>query len=60
VPPAYLLPDEVKRFTDQSEEAAQSRLLAGVEYPSEVRAGLELGRAVAAQVIEWAKVDGSM
>jgi hypothetical protein len=29
-----------------------------VEYPSDVRAGLELGRAVAARVIERAKTDG--
>jgi membrane-associated phospholipid phosphatase len=32
---------------------------AGLHYPSDVRAGLELGRAVAARVIEWAQRDGS-
>ena len=57
---AYLFPDEAKRFTDQAEEAARWRLLTGVEYKSDVRAGLELGRAVAAQVIERARADGSM
>ena len=57
---AYLFPDEAKRFTDQAEEAARWRLLTGVEYQSDVRAGLELGRAVAAQVIERARADGSM
>jgi hypothetical protein len=40
-------------------EAGRSRLLAGVQYPSDVRAGLELGRKVAALVIECAKVDGA-
>ena len=39
--------------------AGQSRLLAGVQYPSDVAAGLEIGRAVAAQVIERASDDGS-
>jgi membrane-associated phospholipid phosphatase len=55
---AYLFPDDAKLFTDQAEEAARSRILAGVEYPSDVRAGLELGRTVAARVIERAKADG--
>src|SRR5207248_4650836 len=32
--------------------------LAGVEYPSDMAAGLELGRAVGALVIERAKGDG--
>jgi hypothetical protein len=34
-------------------------LLAGVEYPSDVAAGMTLGRAVAARVIERARADGS-
>ena len=46
-------------FAEKAEEAARSRLLAGVQYPSDVQAGLELGRAVAARVIERAKADGS-
>jgi membrane-associated phospholipid phosphatase len=56
---AYLFPDNAAAFAAQAEEAAQSRLLAGVHYPSDVEAGLELGRAVAEKVIEWAKADGS-
>ena len=56
---AYLFPDNAKVYTDQAEAAAQSRLLAGVEYPSDVAAGLALGRAVGAKVIERAKSDGS-
>lgn len=56
---AYAYPDEAKRFTDWAETAAQSRVLAGVSFPSDVKAGLKLGRAVAAKVIERAKADGS-
>lgn len=56
---AYLFPNDAKLFADKAEEAVRSRLLAGVQYPSDVTAGLELGRAVAALVIERAKTDGS-
>ena len=42
-----------------AEEAAQSRVLAGLQYPSDFAAGLELGQQVAEQVIAVAKVDGS-
>lgn len=56
---AYLFPDDAKVFADKADEATRSRLLAGVQYPSDVRAGLELGRAVAALVIERARTDGS-
>jgi membrane-associated phospholipid phosphatase len=56
---AYLFPDDAQSFEDQAQAAAQSRLLAGVSYPSDVEAGLALGRAVAAKVIERANADGS-
>jgi hypothetical protein len=32
-------------------------VLAGIVYPSDARAGLELGQAVAARVIEYLKLD---
>ena len=54
---AHLFPTETQRFTEAAEEAARSRVLAGVVYPSDTRAGLELGRAVAARVIEHLKLD---
>lgn len=47
----YLYPDEAQTFTAKAEEAGQSRLLAGVQYPSDVAAGLALGHQVAEQVI---------
>ncbi|MCX6049340.1 MAG: vanadium-dependent haloperoxidase [Chloroflexi bacterium] len=56
---AYIYPDDAKTFEAKAEEAGRSRLLAGVNYPSDVTAGLALGRAVAAKVIERAKADGS-
>lgn len=56
---AYFYPNESAHFTALSEEAARSRLLAGVDYPSDYFAGLELGRAVAERVLEYAKNDGS-
>ena len=56
---SYLFPDRAAYFTARAEEAGRSRLLAGVQYPSDVSAGLELGRKVAALVVERGKADGS-
>lgn len=56
---AYLFPDNAQTFAAKAEEAGRSRLLAGVNYPSDVQAGLALGRAVAAKVIARAQADGS-
>jgi membrane-associated phospholipid phosphatase len=55
----YLLPLEASKFQQQAEEAGWSRVLAGLQYPSDYYAGLELGRKVAEVVIAQAKVDGS-
>ena len=56
---AYLVPAEAAHFQNLAEEAGKSRLFAGVEYPSDYFAGLELGRRVAEQVIAKARADGS-
>ena len=56
---AYLFPKAAPFFAAQAHEAGRSRLLAGVQYPSDVAAGLDLGRRVAALVIERARTDGS-
>lgn len=56
---AYLFPERAETFATQAEEAARSRLVAGVAYPSDVEAGLEMGRAVAERVIARAMTDGS-
>lgn len=56
---AYLVPGEAAYFNSLAEEAGKSRLYAGVEYPSDYAAGMELGRRVAEQVIAKARLDGS-
>jgi membrane-associated phospholipid phosphatase len=54
-----LYPAEAALFAGWADEASQSRLLAGTDYPSDVAVGRELGRRVGAAVIEWAKADNS-
>ena len=56
---AYFLPAEAQSFQTMAEEAGWSRVLAGLQYPSDYAAGLELGRRVAEQVIAKARTDGS-
>src|SRR4029077_12224083 len=48
---AFMLPADAASFQALAEQAAMSRVLAGVQYPSDVTAGLALGRAVAERVI---------
>jgi membrane-associated phospholipid phosphatase len=55
----YLFPSEAASLETMAQEAAQSRVIAGVQYPSDARAGLELGRAVAARVVEYGRSDNS-
>jgi membrane-associated phospholipid phosphatase len=56
---AYLFPDRADFFRQKAEEAARSRLMAGVNYPSDIAAGMELGKRVAASVIDYGRSDGS-
>jgi hypothetical protein len=56
---SYLFPDKARLVAERAEECGNSRLLAGVQYRSDVASGLRLGREIAAQVIERAKADGS-
>jgi membrane-associated phospholipid phosphatase len=55
----YLFPDDAELFVSKAEEANQSRVAAGVQYPSDIAAGTELGHAVGALVVDWARTDGS-
>jgi membrane-associated phospholipid phosphatase len=55
----YLFPTDAATFESYANEAGKAFLMAGVQYPSDVEAGLDLGRQVAALVIERAKTDGS-
>jgi hypothetical protein len=56
---SFLFPAEAQYFRDLSEDAARSRLTAGVQFPSDVSAGLELGRAVGQRVVDYARQDGT-
>jgi len=56
---ASFFPNEAQSFQDMADQAGRSRVLAGVQYPSDVEAGVALGRKVADQVIARAKTDGS-
>lgn len=56
---AYFLPAEAQAFQTMAEQAGWSRVLAGLQYPSDYYAGLALGRKVAEQVIARANADGS-
>jgi membrane-associated phospholipid phosphatase len=55
----YLFPDDAQVVADMAQAASHSRLMAGVEYPSDAAAGQQLGQEVAALVIDWATHDGS-
>lgn len=54
---AHLFPADAERLAAAAHEAAWSRVVAGAVYPSDARAGLELGRAVAARVIARARIE---
>lgn len=56
---SYLFPAKTDTFAAMADEAAQVWVRAGVNYPSDVKAGLDLGRAVGALVVDRAKQDGS-
>jgi membrane-associated phospholipid phosphatase len=56
---SYLFPADAATFATWAQEASQSRLLAGTDYPSDVAAGLGLGRQIGAVAVEVAKTDGS-
>ncbi|MDQ3813138.1 MAG: phosphatase PAP2 family protein [Armatimonadota bacterium] len=56
---AYLYPDEAGFVAGKAREHQESRLQAGVNWRSDIIAGDELGRAVAAKIIERARADGA-
>jgi membrane-associated phospholipid phosphatase len=55
---AHFLPGEAASLQAMAETAANSRLQAGVQFPSDIAAGMELGRKVAQAVIARASSDG--
>ena len=56
---AYFFPEKADSILQIGHSACQSRIDAGVQFPSDVEAGWKLGEQVAKQIIEKAKNDGS-
>lgn len=56
---AYFYPEKADSILKLAKQAAESRIYAGVQFPSDVTAGWKLGEDVAARVIAEAKKDGS-
>lgn len=56
---AYLFPDQAVNVANMANEAATSRVMAGVAFPSDVFSGLDLGQTVGTAVIAYAQADGS-
>ena len=55
---AYFFPNEADSFQSMAEEAGKTQLYAGLNFPTDYFAGLDLGKKVAAAVIEKARADG--
>jgi len=55
----YLFPRDAAALAALAEEAAESRIWAGIHYRSDIVAGKAFGRAVAEKVIDRAQKDGS-
>ena len=56
---AYLYPSQQSALQGMVAEEVLTRQVAGVEFPSDVAAGLELGQHVGAAAIQRAKTDGA-
>jgi membrane-associated phospholipid phosphatase len=57
---AYLFPEESSEaLTDLAEEAARSRLTAGVAFRSDIEAGQAIGRAVGERAVARGNADGA-
>jgi len=56
---AYFFPEKADSILQLAHAASQSRIDAGVQFPSDADAGWKLGEQVAKQMIEKAKLDGS-
>jgi membrane-associated phospholipid phosphatase len=54
---AHFAPKETEALQRMADEAAASRVAAGVQYPSDAAAGLDLGRRAASYAIDRAKND---
>jgi hypothetical protein len=56
---SYFFPADSAYFRQKAKEAAESRFQAGIHFRTDNEVGLELGRKVAAVIIQKVKTDGS-
>jgi len=56
---AYVFPSDTELFSSWADEAAFSRVEAGVAFPSDATAGRGLGRQVGELAVSWGQNDGS-
>jgi len=56
---AYLFPAHADSIRAVGKEAGDSRIWAGIHYPMDNAAGVQLGKSVAQVFISWAQSDGS-
>ena len=56
---AYFFPEKADSILHMARAASQSRVDAGVQFPSDVEAGWKLGEEVGKRIVEKAKNDGS-
>jgi membrane-associated phospholipid phosphatase len=56
---AYLFPNEAPVLRAKAEDAAASRLYAGIHYPVDNEVGLRMGRQIGRLVVARAKADGA-
>ena len=54
-----LFPDGAAYFTAQAQEAAMSRLYAGIHYRSDIAAGLDHGKRIGDYTVRFAQKDGA-
>ena len=55
----YLFPRDAETFAALGEQAAESRIWAGIHYRSDIDAGRQLAIGVASKVITRARQDGA-
>ncbi len=55
----YLFPSDASYFDAQQQEAAMSRLYAGIHYRSDIVAGMDHGKRIGEYTVRFAKTDGA-
>jgi hypothetical protein len=56
---SYLFPDEKELFRQKAKDAAESRFQAGIHFRTDNEVALDMGKKVAAKIIEKVKADGA-